>query len=681
MLFKKCVNLQVLKEISIDYFTMRIRGNSEKYGYCRVAAVVPRLRVGDVDYNVSQLIEEAEKAINGGARIVVFPELALTGYTCGDLLLNDALLDAVEQAIEELTMRVAFHGSMVVVGAPLRNGGHLFNCAVVIGEAQVVGVVPKTYIPNYREFYEKRWMTSALAIAESIKEIKVAGEVVPFGTDLIFDFDTAHVAIDVCEDLWAPIPPSSVAAVNGANIILNLSASNEVVGKHRFLDDLICHQSSQTLSAYVYASAGYGESTTDLVYAGKGIIAENGTMIAETERFTRDSKIALADIDLQLIEHERRVNTSYSDSVLVYGKHYRHLDVLYYPIAPDFYDVNPILHPIAALPFVPTDKAETDERCEEIINIQTFGLMRRLEHTGIKRLVIGVSGGLDSTLALLVAVAAFDRLSLDRKGIYAITMPGFGTSGRTHDNALQLMRALGVTYREISIADAVKQHFKDIEHDINEHDVTYENSQARERTQILMDLANKVGALVLGTGDLSELALGWATYNGDHMSMYNVNGSIPKTLARHLVSWLANTVYADNTTVNKTLLDVVATPISPELTPTDAQGNIAQKTEEIVGPYELNDFFLFNMLRHGYTPLKIYRLAVQAFEQDYNKAEIKHWLSTFIRRFFSQQFKRSCLPDGPKVGTVSLSPRGDWRMPSDACATLWLKECEAISVE
>ncbi len=653
-----------------------IKNTDNTYGYFRVATVAPRVKVGDVAFNLDEITETAREVIGNGALLAVYPELSLTGYTCADLFANELLLKQSEAALCCLCENKDFVNTVLVVGAPLRHDGHLFNCAVVIAGGRIVAAIPKSYIPNYKEFYEKRWMTSALAAGDVLDTVKIGGKDVPFGTDIMVTAGKAVIGFDVCEDLWAPIPPSSLAAVNGANIIVNISASNEVVGKHDFLDNLIKHQSGQTLSAYVYSSAGYGESTTDLVYAGKGIIAENGCMIAETERFTRERKVAYADLDLDLIDHERRVNTSFGDSMLCHGMLYRRFDCGLED-GSFSYNEREILHPVDPMPFVPCDDQEKSRRCREVLDIQTYGLIRRLEHTGIKSIVLGVSGGLDSTLALMVAVRAFDELGLDRKGIHGITMPGFGTSGRTHTNALQLMEALGVTTQEIPIAAAVKQHFLDIGHDGVTHDVTYENSQARERTQILMDLSNRINGLVLGTGDLSELALGWATYNGDHMSMYNVNGSIPKTLARYLVGWLAEE-YGLDTVVGSTLSDVVATPISPELTPTDEKGEIAQKTEDLIGPYDLNDFYLFNMLRYGYEPRKIFRLACQAFDGRYDKATIKRWLTTFTRRFFNQQFKRSCLPDGPKVGTVSLSPRGDWRMPSDAVSRLWLEQCDAL---
>ncbi len=653
-----------------------MRQNNSDYGYFRVAAAVPRVNVADVSGNVSHIIEQIGQAVDCGAQMVVFPEMCVTGYTCADLFGNEVLLDAAEQSLSLISQSLTSRDIIAVVGAPLRAQGHLFNCAVVL-QHDKMWVVPKTYIPNYKEFYEKRWFTSA-NLVRSLKSIVVNGREVPFGTDMIFDGGRAKIAVEVCEDLWVPIPPSSIAAINGANVVVNLSASNEVVGKHNYLVDMIKHQSDHSIVGYVYASAGYGESTTDLVFAGNAIIAENGTILKQGRRFLAEPQMVIADIDIEAIENERRVNGSFTDSLLQFTRPYQHVPVVTGTVD---HEQLPLEHPVRKLPFVPSDDSTLNSRCEEIVNIQTEGLMRRLDFTHTRSLVVGISGGLDSTLALMVACCAFDRLGLDRKGIIGITMPGMGTSDRTHDNALRLMKELGITLREISIASAVRQHFEDIGHDPTVHDVTYENSQARERTQILMDMANKYNAMVLGTGDLSELALGWATYNGDHMSMYNVNGSIPKTLARHLIKWFASSTQASNPSgiiIHETLLDVLHTPISPELTPTDKEGKIQQVTENIIGPYELHDFFLYNMLRHGFGPRKIHFLACRAFAGDYDAATIKHWLTTFSRRFFSQQFKRSCLPDGPKVGNVSLSPRGDWRMPSDASSALWLAECETL---
>lgn len=648
------------------------------YGYVRVATAVPSVNVADVDFNVESILSCIRRAIDCGAQMVVLPELCVTAYTCADLFGNEQLLDAAEEALRTIQKSTADTNIVIFVGAPLRCDGHLYNCAVCIQNGEILGAVPKTYLPNYKEFYEKRWFTS-YNVTKTATEITINGEIKPFGANIIFNAGKVKIGVDLCEDLWVPIPPSSVYAINGANVIVNLSASNELVGKNKYLRSLIKHQSDSCTTAYIYSSAGYGESTTDLVFAGNAIIAENGTILKESKRFDLDSQIVYADVDIEALNNERRINGSYNDNMLQFNRQMR-LIPLQWPKTLN-YDTEELTRTVKPLPFVPYEEDRRNSRCEEIVNIQTEGLMRRLQFTHINHVVVGISGGLDSTLALLVAIRAFDRLGYNRKNVYGVTMPGFGTTGRTYNNALSMMKALGVSVEEIPIADAVKQHFKDIKHDINVHDVTYENSQARERTQILMDLSNKHNALVLGTGDLSELALGWATYNGDHMSMYNVNVSIPKTLAKHLVMWFASSESCSNpqsVLIHETLLDVLNTPISPELTPADADGNIQQKTEDLVGPYELHDFFLYHMLRYGYTPRKIFMLAKVAFGRDYANQTIKKWLTKFIYRFFSQQFKRSCLPDGPKVGTVSLSPRGDWRMPSDAASKIWIKECEML---
>ena len=649
------------------------------YGLVRVAAVVPQVNVADVEGNVAHLIESVDQAIGMGASIVATPELCVTGYTCGDLFGNDLLLDAAEQALVDLNEHYRNTSVMIVLGAPLRCNGHLFNCAVILNHGEM-WVVPKTYIPNYKEFYEKRWFTSSNITAIAGRDsIVVGGEEVPFGTHQIFEAGRARVAVEVCEDLWVPAPPSSIAAINGANVIVNLSASNELIGKHTYLMDLIKHQSARCIAAYVYASCGFGESTTDLVFGGNAVIAENGKVLAQGERFTTRGQLSVADIDIAALDNERRINGSFADSMVQFGTPFEHIALEVN--GPLDYESQELKRPVRRLPFVPAEDDRLNARCEEIVSIQTEGLMRRLDFTGIPTMVVGVSGGLDSTLALLVGVRAFDRMGRDRKDIHAITMPGFGTTDRTYTNACAMVKALGVTLHEISIAAAVTQHFKDIGHDAANHDVTYENSQARERTQILMDFSNKVNGLVLGTGDLSELALGWATYNGDHMSMYNVNVSIPKTLVRHLVRWFAASLDDGSEAgkqIHDTLVDVLDTPISPELTPAAQDGTILQVTEDIVGPYELHDFFLYHMLRYGYAPDKLYLLARKAFNGVYDNATIRKWLRTFVKRFFSQQFKRSCLPDGPKVGNVSLSPRGDWRMPSDASARLWLAQCDSL---
>ena len=649
------------------------------YGLVRVAAVVPQVNVADVEGNVAHLIESVDQAVGMGASIVATPELCVTGYTCGDLFGNDLLLEAAEQALVDLNEHYRNTSVMIVLGAPLRCNGHLFNCAVILNHGEM-WVVPKTYIPNYKEFYEKRWFTSSNITAIAGRDsIVVGGEEVPFGTHQIFEAGRARVAVEVCEDLWVPAPPSSIAAINGANVIVNLSASNELIGKHTYLMDLIKHQSARCIAAYVYASCGFGESTTDLVFGGNAVIAENGKVLAQGERFTTRGQLSVADIDIAALDNERRINGSFADSMVQFGTPFEHIALEVN--GPLDYESQELKRPVRRLPFVPAEDDRLNARCEEIVSIQTEGLMRRLDFTGIPTMVVGVSGGLDSTLALLVGVRAFDRMGRDRKDIHAITMPGFGTTDRTYTNACAMVKALGVTLHEISIAAAVTQHFKDIGHDAANHDVTYENSQARERTQILMDFSNKVNGLVLGTGDLSELALGWATYNGDHMSMYNVNVSIPKTLVRHLVRWFAASLDDGSEAgkqIHDTLVDVLDTPISPELTPAAQDGTILQVTEDIVGPYELHDFFLYHMLRYGYAPDKLYLLARKAFNGVYDNATIRKWLRTFVKRFFSQQFKRSCLPDGPKVGNVSLSPRGDWRMPSDASARLWLAQCDSL---
>jgi NAD+ synthase (glutamine-hydrolysing) len=658
---------------------MSLENKNQKtdYGFMRVASVVPNVNVADVKYNVESIITNIGKAREAGAQLVAFPEMSITAYTCADLFVNELLLEDAEKAIETVKQATVNSDIIVIVGAPLRCDSHLFNCAVVIQNGVIMGVIPKTYIPNYKEFYEKRWFTTA-NLVKNTDSINVNGVRVPFGTDLLFDTGYAKIAVEICEDLWVPVPPSSIASINGANVIVNLSASNEIIGKHNYLVSMIQHQSNHCINAYVYSSAGYGESTTDLVFAGNAIIVENGTILKESKRFSTEPQIEIADVDIDALNNERRVNGSFTDNLYQFTRPYRTIAV---PNQRLNYDKTPLLRKIKKLPFVPSDDLRLNSRCEEIINIVTEGLMRRLEFTHIHSLVIGISGGLDSTLALMVATRAFDRLGYNRKNINGVTMPGFGTTDRTYGNALALMGALGITVKEISIAAAVKQHFSDIGQNGENHDITYENSQARERTQILMDYANKINALVLGTGDLSELALGWATYNGDHMSMYNVNVGVPKTLAKHLIMWFSSSLETSNPNgviIHETLLDVLSTPISPELTPADNNGNIEQKTEDILGPYELHDFFLYHILRYGCSPRKIYLLAKTAFKDEYDSKTIKKWLTSFSRRFFSQQFKRSCLPDGPKVGNVSLSPRGDWRMPSDASSSLWIAECENL---
>ena len=611
------------------------------------------------------------QASEKGVQIIAFPELSVTGYTCLDLFAQQTLLDGAEAALLQLVSNTADLDILTIVGVPLRTENRLINAAVVFQKGAIRGVVPKTYLPNYKEFQEQRWFTSATELREST--ISIGKEEYPMGSHLLFRSGRLTAGIEICEDLWVPVPPSSLLTMEGANIIFNLSASNELIGKHAYLRSLICQQSARCMAGYVYASSGFGESSTDLVFAGNGIIAENGNLLAESPRFTMEEQLVISEIDIETLQNDRQVNTSfmYGTSGLPKEK----AQVVDFQVRiPDGFSLT---RPVDPHPFTPSGEA-LKERCEEIFHIQVAGLAKRLVHAHAQTAVVGISGGLDSTLALLVTVMTFDALKMPRGQIIGITMPGFGTTDRTYTNACDLIRSLGVTLKEIPIKEACLQHFRDIDHDPSVHDVTYENSQARERTQLLMDVANQKNGLVIGTGDLSELALGWATYNGDHMSMYGVNGSIPKTLVKYLVEWVANHKVDDASRL--TLLDIVDTPISPELIPADENGNIKQKTEDLVGPYELHDFFLYHFLRFGSHPSKIYFLAQKAFAGIYDNATVKKWLYTFCRRFFQQQFKRSCLPDGPKVGSVSLSPRGDWRMPSDAVSRLWLEEIERINI-
>ena len=642
------------------------------YGFLRVASVVPRVNVADCRYNLNEITDRMTAACSKGARLVVFPEMSLTAYTCGDLFFQKELLSGAEAALASIKDASKAVGALIFVGLPVMGACAIYNCAVAVFKGKILGVVPKTYLPNYKEFYEKRWFASSATCTEI--EVTLCGEKVPFGTDLLFRSGNVVVAAEICEDLWTAIPPSSHAAIAGANVIVNLSASNEVIGKHNYLCGLIAQQSARCMAAYVYASAGYGESTTDMVFSGNAIIAENGTFISKSERFAETPLMALADIDIEKINNDRRMTTSFADCMAQNHRQYRIVD---FALDRAEFDGELLRH-VNRYPFVPADGKMLSDRCEEIINIQAMGLARRLSAIRCRNVVIGVSGGLDSTLALLVVAKVFDRLKLPRTGITGITMPGFGTTGRTHANAVALMEALGISRKEIPIGGAVERHFSDIGHDAAIQDVVYENSQARERTQILMDYSNKVNGIVVGTGDLSELALGWATYNGDHMSMYGINAGVPKTLVKYLVKWFADYYFSGNEVISPALHDIVDTPISPELIPANENGEIKQKTEDLVGPYDLHDFFLYNMLRHGFSPRKIYVLAKVAFKGDYDDVTIKKWLKEFIRRFFNQQFKRSCLPDGPKVGSVSLSPRGDWRMPSDATSAIWINECDEL---
>lgn len=639
-----------------------------KHGLITVAAAVPAVRVADVEYNVLEIEKLIANAEGQGAELICFPELAITGYSCQDLFKEQLLLSKAEEGLMMLLDFTRKLNIICVVGMPIQAGGLLLNCAVVVQGGSLLGIVPKTYLPNYNEFYEKRWFASAqdlnptdLYLAGSLVRISAAPKLFQTGGGVKF-------GVEICEDVWAPVPPSNNLTMAGADIILNCSASDELIGKHRYLRSLVAQQSARTISGYVYASCGFGESTQDVVYGGNAMIFENGHLLVEGERYSFQPQLQVSQIDIDRLRTERHTNSTFINAQREAKAEMIECKAI------ELAEFQ-MLRPVNPHPFIP-DNEDMVETCEEILNIQTAGLAKRLVHTNCQHVVVGISGGLDSTLALLVCVRTFDKLGFDRKGIVGVTMPGFGTTDRTHDNATTLMQTLGISQMEIPIANAVTQHFEDIGHDIKKHDTTYENSQARERTQILMDLANRLNAMVVGTGDLSELALGWATYNGDHMSMYGVNAGVPKTLIQYLIRYVSD--LPDFKAQQETLLDIIDTPISPELTPADAMGNIKQKTEDLVGPYELHDFFLYYFLRFGFRPSKIFFLASYAFEGKYDRETIKKWLTTFCRRFFSQQFKRSCLPDGPKVGSVSLSPRGDWRMPSDASSTLWIKECEAL---
>ncbi len=637
------------------------------YSFFKVACAIPDIRVADCFYNTGRIISMVREAESQGVQAICFPELSITGYTCGDLFSQSLLIEKSLDALTVLLEETADLDIIILVGMPLRVQGKLMNVSVVCQHGGVQGVVPKTYIPNYNEFYEKRWFASALDVSNT-HSVSLAGCEVPFGTQLLFKAGRCTFAVELCEDLWAAIPPSSVHAIAGATVLFNLSASNALVGKTEYVRALVQQQSARCLAGYVYCSCGGGESTTDLVFAGNAMIAESGNVIASSERFSLNEQLIITEIDIERLELERLKNTSFLP-LQFEGSSYVTISLK----VPEK-EIKPIHRVINRHPFIPKPE-NRDSNCRDIFSIQSTGLIKRLQHTGITKVVVGISGGLDSTLALLVCVRAFDRLGLDRKGIVGITMPGFGTTDRTYTNALNLMNSLGVTVREIPIAEAVMAHFKDINHDPKVQDVTYENSQARERTQILMDVANKCNGLVIGTGDLSELALGWATYNGDHMSMYAVNSSIPKSLVRILVHWVSENEMDLGS--KETLLDIIDTPVSPELLPANKEGGIAQKTEDLVGPYELHDFFLYYMIRFGFAPKKILMLATIAFSDYYDHETILKWIRTFYRRFFSQQFKRSCMPDGPKVGSINLSPRGDWRMPSDAVCKMWLDDLDS----
>ncbi len=650
-----------------------------KYGFVKVAAAVPRVKVADCNYNTEQIENLIAQAEGQGVEVICFPELSVTSYTCQDLFHQQLLLEEAETSLLKLVEFCRSLNIIAIVGAPLSFKGMLLNVAVIIHKGKILGVVPKTYLPNYNEFYEHRWFASGASLENT--KLKFCGQNVLVGTHLLFEATHFTFGVEICEDLWSVVPPSSKLALAGAEIIFNLSASNDIVGKSRYVENLVEGQSARALAGYVYSGCGFGESTQDLVFAGRAYIAENGHILSSLQRFQMEDQMLINEIDVERLRMERRINTTFSAGRALLGDVEKYVTIEMDPviIPEERFNLTRMVDP---LPFIPTGR-ELDLRCEEILHLQAQGLAQRIVHTKAQTVVVGVSGGLDSTLALLVCVEAFDLLKLNRKGIVGITMPGFGTTGRTYSNAVNLMKSLGVSIREISIRDACIQHFHDLGQSLSDHDVTYENGQARERTQILMDAANQMGGFVVGTGDLSELALGWATYNGDHMSMYAVNVSVPKTLVRYLVEWVS--MHRMDDLSRSILLDIIDTPISPELIPADENGNISQITEDLVGPYELHDFFLYYFLRYGFRPSKIFYLATRAFNghdkraKVYDESIIKKWLTIFCRRFFAQQFKRSCLPDGPKVGSCSLSPRGDWRMPSDATSEAWLEECEHLA--
>lgn len=646
---------------------------TDNYGFVRIAAASPRLKVANPDYNVQEILKLTQEASKQEVALIVFPELCLSGYTCADLFNQKILLEKSLTALEMFLAETENNQIVSILGIALKHQNLLFNCALVAQGGKILGVVPKGYLPYYREYYEKRWFNSGNQI-NHINEIYVLGGKVPFGKLLFNSHKPSYTfGIEICEDLWATIPPSSYLALKGATIIVNPSASNELVAKSSYRKQLVLQQSARAICGYVYSSAGVHESTTDMVFSGDCLICENGTLLEESPRFSRESTLTLSDIDIDILEHERQVNKTFADSIL---EHYYDTDIVQIPInnlqEVDNYDS--FNRKISKYPFVPENPLTMKERCEDIFNIQVAGLAKRMEYAGLKHAVIGISGGLDSTLALIVTKKTFEILGLPSENILAVTMPGFGTTDQTYNNAIALMKSLNVTLREISIKEACLLHFKDIGHDPSICDTTYENVQARERTQILMDISNKIGGLVVGTGDLSEFALGWCTYNGDHMSMYAVNSGIPKTLVKFLITWAADTIMEDQ--VKEILYKVLETPISPELLPPDKDGKIQQKTESLIGPYELHDFFFFYTVRYGMKPKKVLFLAEKAYGDRYSREEIRRWLKGFYRRFFINQFKRSCLPDGPKVGSVSLSPRGDWRMPSDADYEIWVSELD-----
>ncbi len=635
-----------------------------RHGYIKTAAVTPKVKVADPVFNGTLICEKIDECLEAGAQVIVFPELCITGYSCGDLFWQELLLEEARRQLFKIADHTQRKSGIIFVGLPLVHEGKLYNVAAAVSNGRILGLVPKTAIPNYNEFYEARYFTAGNQ--EPVPVELMENEAAPMGTRLLFSSPAMPelvIGVEICEDLWMASPPSTEHGLAGANLLVNLSASDETTGKDAYRRALAEGQSARLMCGYVYASAGDGESTQDVVYSGHNLICENGIVLSEARRFANET--IYGEIDVQKMNAERRrTNTFVTDS-----RGYLHISFLLRSCE------TVLSRTIPKTPFVPGDLAQREKRCEEILSIQAMGLKKRLEHTACKCAVVGISGGLDSTLALLVTVRSFDLLGLPREGIYGVTMPGFGTTDRTYDNAVKMIRCVGATFLEVDIKEAVRVHFRDIGQQESEHDVTYENSQARERTQILMDIANKENGMVIGTGDLSELALGWATYNGDHMSMYGVNASVPKTLVRHLVRYYADTCREQE--LHEVLLDVLDTPVSPELLPPE-EGQIAQKTEDIVGPYELHDFYLYYMMRFGFAPSKIWRLARLAFAGVYDDETILKWMKTFYRRFFSQQFKRSCLPDGPKVGSVALSPRGDFRMPSDACVRIWLEELHGL---
>lgn len=647
---------------------INVKGESSemKDGYVRVSCATPNVKVADCEYNSDRIIECIDEAIQNRVKILVLPELCITGYTCGDLFLQRPLLEEAKRQLIRITKATLGFDTVVSVGFPFVYKHKVYNCGAFLQGGKILGIVPKTNLPNYSEFYEARYFEPGPTM---VQFVQIDDMSIPFGTNLLFqcqEIDDLVIGCEICEDLWVPHPPSTSHALAGATVICNLSASDETTTKENYRKSLIGGQSARLVCAYLYADAGNGESTTDVVYSSHNVISENGAILAEAERFKNQS--IYADIDLYRVTSERRRLSTYKSNA----------DQYYTVLFSIKMEALELIRSYSKSPFIPQDYEERKRRCDEILMIQAMGLKKRLEHTNCRTAVLGISGGLDSTLAALVIAKAFDQLSLDRSNILCVTMPCFGTTKRTYTNAIEITQALGATLREINIKDAVEQHFKDIGHDPKQHDITYENAQARERTKILMDIANQTNGLVIGTGDMSELALGWATYNGDHMSMYAVNASVPKTLVRHLVQYYADTT--DNQSLKKSLIDVLDTPVSPELLP-PVDGKISQKTEDLVGPYELHDFYLYYMLRFGFSPAKIYRIAVQTFEGEYDPQTIYKWLRTFYWRFFSQQFKRSCVPDGPKVGSVALSPRGDLKMPSDASANLWMKELDQINLE